>query len=157
MNTKILALSLSMALVALTGCSSRSQAGNTNSPDNTVAMQKRYNSQAECQRDFPTAGDCTRTTVSGTNGVNHGGGFFMSPFFYPWGGIYHSNGSMSYNNRVPTSGYSVAPANAQRLVASKANFSNVPKGYTGYRSASTGSSSSTVRGGFGSSGRSSAS
>ena len=150
MNKKIMFLALSMALVAVAGCSSRSQAGNSSAADNKTAMQKRYNSQAECQRDFPVAGDCTRTTVSGTN---NGGGMFMSPFFYPWGGIYHSNGSMSYNNRVPTSGYSIAPANAQRLVASKTNFNNVPKGYAGYRAAST----STVRGGFGSSGRSSAS
>jgi hypothetical protein len=136
MKSKFLVLALAAAIVAVAGCSSKA----SSQADTKTAMQKRYNSEAECRKEFTNPGDCTRHTTSG------GGGFFMSPFFYPWGGIMHSNGSMSYNNRVPSHGYTAAPAYAQKSMAARTNFSKVPASYTS-------SHSSTVRGGFGGSAR----
>lgn len=135
MKSKLLVLAMATAIVTLAGCA-RSQ-----SADTRTAMQKDYTSQADCQRDFPQANDCVRYTTS------TGGYGYHSPFFYPWGGIYHSNGMMSYNDRVPTSGYRAAPASVQSSVASRANFSRVPASY------SHSSFGSSTRGGFGGTGR----
>lgn len=136
MKSKFLFLAVALAVASVAGCSK-----NSNASDGTkTAMQKKYKSRAECQREFPSANDCTYRTTNG------GGGFYMSPYFYPWGGIMHSNGSMSYNNRVPSSGYTAAPSNIQSSMASRTNFSKVPASYSA-------SNSGTVRGGFGSSAR----
>lgn len=129
MKNKFLVLAMTTVIVALSGCA-RSQ--------DTTAMQKNYQSQTDCQKDFPQANDCTRYTTS------NGGYGYRSPFFYPWGGIYHSNGLMSYNNRVPTSGYVAAPANVSSRIAST-------RGFTAPRASFGGAS---TRGGFGSTGRS---
>lgn len=150
MKQKFLMVALLAAITSFAaGC-----APDNPQPDVKTAMQKEYNSLADCSKDFPVAGDCTRVTggnlVPGSGGAHAGsGGFvFMSPYFYPWGGIIHSNGSTTYNNRVPTSGYHAA-ANSSRLaaVSKSVNYANVPRSYT-----SAGRASS-VRGGFGGSAR----
>lgn len=138
MKNKLLVMAMAAAIVAISGCA-KSQ------PDTSrTAMQKRYNSQAECQKDFPKDGDCTRVTGNTAGAGGHGGGFFMSPYFYPWGAVMHSNGSVDYNNRVPSSGYAAAPAHVQKSLSSsnRVSFSRAPS-----------YSSGSVRGGFGSSAR----
>lgn len=139
MKNKLLVLGLTAAIVAMSGCA-RSQ------PDTRTAMQKNYTSQADCQRDFPQAGDCTVYTTS------TGGYAYHSPFFYPWGGVYHSSGMMGYNERVPTSGYVAAPRAMQSSIASRTNFSRVPASFSA-RSSYSGSFGASTRGGFGSTGR----
>ena len=152
MKTKFLVFALTAALVAATGCSQRTPAPQTDTTK--TAMQKKYNSEAECKADFPTAGDCVRQTTStgAVGGSSHAGGgfFFMSPFFYPWGAVAHNNGSTSYNQRVPSSGYAPAPLSAQRSLASRSgmDFSRAPS-----RSSYASRSGGSVRGGFGSSSR----
>ena len=132
------------AIVALSACSkprSSDYSSTEYSSDSKTVMQKRYKGKDECQREFPQEGDCVRyTTASGGHG-------YISPFFYPWGGIYHSNGTMSYNQRVPTSGYYSAPPSTQSLVQSRTNFSNVPRSY------SSRMAGNSTRGGFGASSR----
>jgi hypothetical protein len=129
MKSKFLVLAMATVIVALSGCA--------NSQDNKQAMQKNYQTADACQKDFPQANDCTRYTTS------TGGYGYHSPFFYPWGGIYHSNGVMSYNNRVPTSGYVAAPVSVSSRISST-------RGFTAPRASFGGAS---TRGGFGSTGR----
>lgn len=142
MKSKLLIVAMAAAIVSLAGCA-RSQ-----SADTRTAMQKNYNSEADCRKEFAQPGDCVRYTTS------TGGYGYHSPFFYPWGGIYHSNGVMSYNERVPTSGYTAAPAAYQSRVSSATNFSRVPASYSS-RAYSSSSYGSSTRGGFGATGRSS--
>ena len=145
MKSKFLVLALTAAIVAASGCSNSNAYDDDDDDRRTkTAMQKRYKSEAECRKEFNNPGDCKRTSSAG------GGFFFMSPFFYPWGGVRHANGSMSYNNRVPKSGYTAAPANIQKSMASSTNFSRVPASYAS-------ASRSTVRGGFGGTARASSS
>lgn len=146
MKKKLLGIALLAALVAtagLTACTNKPAA------DTKTAMQKKYTSLADCAKDFPVAGDCTRQTVSGAvAGNGGGGGFYMSPFFYPWGGIIHNNGVTSYNQRVPTSGYYAAPPSSRLAAVSKSvNYSRVSPAYASSHA------SSSVRGGFGGSAR----
>lgn len=122
-----------VGMISLVGCA--------NSQDTKTAMQKQYRTKEDCRREFPKEGDC-REVRTGSGGM-----IFMSPYFYPWGAIMHGNGSVSYNQKVPSSGYVPAPASVQKGLASsgKVNFSRVPSSY------------GTVRGGFGTTGRVSAS
>lgn len=146
MKQKFLLTAMLAAIVTLSGC----VADNTPTADAKTAMQKKYNTQADCAKDFPVAGDCTFVTqqaMAGTGATHAGGGYFMSPFFYPWGGIIHNNGTTTYNSRVPTSGYVAAAPTARLAAASKSvNFSRVPSSYGARFGGST-------RGGFGGSAR----
>lgn len=135
---------LSTLVIAACGGMLASCAKKAPAQDTRTAMQKNYKSKAECQKEFAQEGDCVQYTTT------NGGVGFHSPFFYPWGAIMHSNGIMGYNERVPSSGYVRAPSAAQNLLSSRTNFNNVPRSYSNTYGGST-------RGGFGSSGRSSAS
>lgn len=134
--TKLRLTLLATAIVFMAGCSP--------DPDKT-AVQKQYTSQADCQKDWNIPGDCTRASNS------HGGFFFMSPYFYPWGGVYHNNGIMSYNQRVPTSGYTPVASGVQSRLASRVDFSQTPTARANAIAARTAS----TRGGFGGTGRAS--
>lgn len=149
MKNKLMVLALTAALVSVAGCKQAPSPGTVQDTTKT-AMQKKYTNEADCKKDFPQAGDCVRqtTTAAGAGAVGGHGGFFMSPFFYPWGAVMHNNGTTSYNSRVPTSGYAPAPLSSQGSLAKRADFARAPR-------ASSFGSSNSVRGGFGSSARSS--
>lgn len=135
-SKKLILPAVIAAAFSLAACSKRQ------APDTRTAVQKQYATQADCQKDFPVAGDCTFVTnTAGAPGMGH----FMSPYFYPWGAIMHSNGMIDYGNRVPTAGYRAAPPSVQSSLASRGvNFAKAP---------AVSSFGGSTRGGFGSSAR----
>lgn len=116
-------------------------------PDKT-AMQKKYASEAECRKEWTTPGDCVGRKDTSSNGP---GLLFYGPLFYMWGAVMHNNGSMAYNQRVPSTGYYKAPAGLQSTMANRTNFSNSPSYKAAAASRASAAASNSTRGGFGSS------
>src|SRR6478736_6256788 len=99
-----LALSSAIAVVGLTGCDEGHVDGDEqvviekevkSSVDKEVQtpLQKNYDTMDACKQEFSTDGDCTSTTIIVDNQPRT---VFISPFFYPWGAIYHPWGVYSY-------------------------------------------------------------
>lgn len=110
-------------------------------------LQKTYDSLDECKQEFSTDGDCTTTTVIVDNQPHT---VFISPFFYPWGAIYHPGGYYSYGHSVPSVTSRVVSSSLPAS-APKPNYSNSAS-YAATRSSALSTaraSSGGTRGGFG--------
>jgi hypothetical protein len=112
-------------------------------------LQKSYDSIDDCKKEFSTDGDCTTQTIIVDNQPRV---VFFSPFYYPWGAIYHPGGFYSYGHTVPVVTSRVVtttlPASAAR--PNYSNASSYSSSRTASMSSARASSSSTAsRGGFG--------
>ena len=141
-NIKSLILTSAISF-ALVGCDEHPNADDQRLVDNEIKtpLQKSYDTIDDCKKEFNTDGDCTQSTVV-VNGESHT--VFVSPYFYPWGAIYHPWG-WGYGNTVPsvTSSSRITTTTLPPTVSAP-NFSNS----SSYASARA-SSLAATRGGFG--------
>lgn len=142
MKLKLVTLIAAMAL-ALTACDDHPNPDDQRMVDNEVQtpLQKSYDSIDDCKKEFSTDGDCTSQTVI-VDGSPHV--VFFSPYYYPWGGIYHPMGGWAYGYPVPVGTSTRVVATSLPATVSKPNFSNA----SSYASSRV-SSLSASRGGFG--------